>query len=154
MYVDEVHWMYYFCWHPLGSKLIAVKEDLQYQKTLVEKEQEFYDRLRNFDPPPATDRDYCKREDAIWSALAEEYKYLDAASKEMARQLKECKENLIEAAEGKSSRGAGITLSKSKGRETVDYKSAFEYYAEDCRITDKEMEKFKKLSADSWRITT
>jgi len=153
LYVSRLKEMMYFSYHPIGSKLIWVKEDSEYQKILVEKEQEFYARLKNFDPPPATERDYKKRDDKVWSALSEEYKYLHKFHEEITLQLKECRDQLINACDGSSCKGNGVTVSKSATKQLVDYKQAFIDTTKKFEISEDELSKYKKDIKESWRVT-
>jgi len=147
MYVAQVEEMMYFTYHPLGSKLIWCAADPEYQKKMVDKVLEFHARLQQFDPPEPTDKDYDQRQDDVWNDLAEKYKYLLSTSKEMDRQLEECKASLIAQAKDRSTMGAGIKVCKMTRKGNIDYSKIIE-------IRGVDLEKYRKNTTNCWRITT
>lgn len=147
MYVAELTEIMYFSYHPLGSKLIWVKEDKDYQKKMVDKVLEFHARLQQFDAPDPTDKDYDQRDDAVWNDLAEQYKYLFNASKEMNNQLEEIKTALIEQAKNRSTMGSGVKVCKMDRKGNIDYSKITE-------IRDIDLDKYRKPSTSCWRIIT
>ncbi len=147
MYVAKVNEMMYFSYHPLGSKLIWVKEDKDYQKKMIDKVLEFHARLQQFDAPDPTDKDYDQRDDEVWNDLAEQYKYLSNASKEINNQLDEIKNALIKQAKDRSTMGSGVKVCKMNRKGNIDYSKIIE-------IKDIDLEKFRKTSIICWRIIT
>jgi len=147
MYVTEHEEMIYFTYHPLGSKLIWCKADLHYQKKMVDKVLEFHARLQQFDPPEPTEKDYDQRNDEVWNDLAEQYKYLLHTSKEIDKQLEQCKINLIQESQERSTMGSGIKVCKMNRKGNVDYSKITE-------ISHLDLDKYRKPSSTSWRIIT
>jgi putative phage-type endonuclease len=147
MLVAQVSEMMYFSYHPLGSKLIWCTADDKYQKKMVDKVLEFHARLQQFEAPDPTDKDYDQRDDEVWNNLAEQYKYLLNASKEMNNQLEEIKIALIEQAKNRSTMGSGVKVCKMDRKGNIDYSKIIE-------IRDVDLEKYRKPLTSCWRITT
>ncbi len=147
LYVSRHSAMWYYCYHPLGSKSILVKADIDYQKKMASKIIEFHEGLKNFIPPQPTDRDYVKRIDIEWDLLAEHYKFLKNFKDELESQLDEAKDKLIKMCSGQSSEGGGIKVLRSMRKGSIDYLKAFDRDPE-------ELEKYRKESTETWRIIT
>jgi putative phage-type endonuclease len=142
MEVCEVEMAYYFSFHVTGSVLLKVYRDEKYIQDLVAQEEKFYECIREFEAPELMDRDYVHYTDAKWGNLVEEYKEL----KRLVARQEDIKKQLIAMAGGQNSMAFGLKLTKCTRRGSVDYSRIPE-------LQDVDLEKYRKVSSDYWRIT-
>lgn len=121
LWVSGADIAYYFSYTPESQKTIEVKPDLEFIKMMVNKEREFFLNLQNFTPPPATDKDFVKRDDDLWNFHTEKYK-LAKLEKTKYQEEEDIHRNiLISLSDGQSCQGNGIRISKTLTKGRVDY---------------------------------
>lgn len=137
------------------SIVIIVEENPIMQPQIIQSSKIFYDRMMNFDPPPACEHDNIKIEDESLIGLLQRYKRLTTLSKSNELEMQEIKSKVITHLERENIKRAIIGNSKisytvSKGK--VDYKSLAEkLIPEDILI--KERESFRSDPIESWRFS-
>ena len=126
-----------------------VFQDKEHQKHLLEKAKEFWKMIENDIPPAMTDRDYLERDDDEFLDVA--FAYYEKASKikELELQIKPFKARLIELTGGRNTKGAGVTIRASKGRQ----KTNMELLRSDYDIDDKTFAKYQECGKDYVTIT-
>lgn len=125
---------------------ITIKRDDAYIENMIKAEKEFFDRLMNFNPPSATDRDFIKRNDDLWNFHTKEYQ-LSKQEKEKYQQLEDVHRNiLISLCDGQSSQGNGIRVSKTMTKGRVKYDAIPE-------LKEIDLEKYRGKPVTSYRFT-
>lgn len=145
LWVSNADIAYYFSYTPESQKILEVKPDLAFIENMIKSEKEFFDRLMNFNPPPATDRDYVKRDDKEWRIHAEVYRETKGKLKEYEEKEKALRNELIILSGGLSSKGNGITISKSLRIGNVDYSSI-------PQLQDIDLNLYRKPKTEVWTI--
>ena len=120
---DRVHWI--------------VNRDDKFIKEMNQKEKIFYDCLMNLTPPELTNKDYVIREDFQWSMHVEEYKNAKEQFNMWKAKEEHLRQSLISLADGKSTKGLGVTVSKVIRKGVVDYNAISELKSID-------LEKYRK----------
>jgi hypothetical protein len=146
MEVSGVKKAYYFSFTGEYNALIEVQRDDAYIETMISKEKEFWDCIKNFEPPEMCDRDCIEITDPRWNILVDQYRFASKASKDYERNAENAKQELIELSEGKNARGNGLRLTKSFRKGSVDVESLAEFAG-----VDKDL--FRKKPTNYWRIT-
>lgn len=158
--VPDIHWpqiqtqmlvmdtpmmLYTSYWMDELAFVIAVRNEEACQN-IIKTSKEFYDAMLNFTPPPMTDKDYIVRKDEEWELLCIKLKYAQDNLKAWEKYEKETKESIIKLANGQSSVGYGIRLSKIFIKGRIDYDSIPE-------LNSVDLEKYRKGTIETWRIT-
>lgn len=114
---------------------------------LNEQESVFYRKhMIEFEPPELCDRDFVERTDKEWEFLCEERQGIDLAWKELQAQDEENRQAMIELADGRSSIGFGVKLTKYYQKGSVDYSKIPELKTVD-------LNRYRKAGADRWRLS-
>jgi putative phage-type endonuclease len=133
--------------HKDDLQYLEIGADETYQDDLLAKESEFWERMVNFDPPPATDRDLVcmDHNEAFMQKMASISEWA-----EEARKLKELidagKKELISQSSGRSitTRLGKMTRYLERGR--IDYEAIPELQGVD-------LNKFRKAAFEKWRFS-
>lgn len=120
---DWIHWQ--------------VDRDEKFIKLMNEREKIFYDCLMNLNPPEMTDRDYTIREDIEWKMAVESYKLAKQEKEAKEKEEKKYKDVIIQLADGKSTKGYGVSIAKIVRKGNIDY-SAIE------ELKSIDLEKYRK----------
>lgn len=126
--------------------LIEVERDDDYIAKMMIEEASFYKKMRTFEPPSLSDKDYVERLDTAWSSNAYGLAQVQEELKLLKEKEKEYRENLIKLSDGQNSFGAGVRLQKVIRKGTVDYSSIAE-------LKNVNLEEYRKSPVESWRIT-
>ena len=140
--LQSMHYMSYF---EGDFVVVTVDRDNMYIEMLILTEKRFWNQLQNFEEPDFSDGDFVKKEDSMWVEAANKYMI---AKEELARaedMEKFWKNELVKLADGKSSKGAGICLSKIVKKGNVDYSKIKELESVD-------LEQYRKKSSTYWRV--
>ena len=140
--VCNVDWVYYYSYAGEDNALLVVNRDDKYIKKLLIEEEKFFECMMNFEAPELCDRDYTCQDSARWAKLAEELQQI----KLLKGREEEIKQELIALANGRNSRGAGITLAKCVRKGSVDYSKVPE-------LVNVDLDPYRKKSSEYWRIT-
>ena len=101
----------------------SVNRNDEFIEKMNEQEKIFYDCLMNLTPPELTEKDYVIREDLQWKNSCEAYKKLNEEIKNLEKEREFYKNSLISLANGKSTKGLGVTVSKVIRKGNIDYNS-------------------------------
>ena len=72
-------------------------------------------------PPPAGEKDFIKRKDDEWVALAEEWRDIHSQLDSLTKREKELRKQLVDLSDDKSCVGGGIRFKRSEGKGRVSY---------------------------------
>lgn len=106
---------------------------------------EYTNCIDNFKIPALTDKDKVERLDDEFCEKAARFKELKAQEKAIKKELDALKKDLIKLADGKPTKGAGVSVYPIAGRETIDYKSIPE-------LQDIDLDQYKKQGKSSWGV--
>ncbi len=139
---ENIYWSY------RDSKGVALheKRDNPYIDALEQKEGIFYLGLINGVPPALTDRDYVERNENHWSYLASLEREAYQMEKIWKQKKEEFRSEMIDMAEGKSSIGGGIRLSKYECQGRVNYASIPE-------LKGLDLDKYRDKTIVRWRFS-
>jgi len=141
--INEIH---YFSYKDGETALITVPRDEVFIKRLLAENKKFWKCVENLTPPPLSERDYKKRSDLEWAKAVSSWK--DSKLDLEAAKTRESiyRESLIGMADRTNSIGSGVRVQRVLRMGSVDYKSVPE-------LKDVDLEKYRKESIESWRIT-
>ncbi len=140
-------WMYYVSYVSDDDCIIfKVYRDDEYIDKMLEKIKEFKQNLDSFTPPELCDDDYQIVDNDEWTKLAHFYKCAKQKGDYWKDIADKSREQMIEMANGQSSIGAGIKLSKYSVKGRVDHKKMIDDY-------DIDENRYRKPSTVNWRIS-
>lgn len=140
--VCELDMMYYFSFDGEKGVVLKVFRNEKYIQELIEKEEQFFECMKNFEAPPLCDRDYEIHTDALWFKVAERWKELESLEKEKEQLRKQ----LIALSSGRNAMGAGIRVSKCIRRGNVDYSLI-------PQLENVDLNSYRKKGIEYWRIS-
>lgn len=140
---ENIYWSY------RDSKGVALheKRDNPYIDALEQKEVIFYLDLINGVPPALTDRDYVQRDENRWSFLASLEREAYQMEKIWKQKKEEFRSEMIDIADGKSSIGGGIRLSKYECQGRINYASIPE-------LKGLDLDKYRDKTIVRWRFSS
>jgi len=128
-----------------GVHLVVHRDDAYIEK-LIAKEREFWECVTTKTPPPLTDRDYQQKDgNERWAYAGRRLREIDEIVKGLTAEKDILKAQLIADAEGISSRGEGVLLTKSMPKGSVDYTSIPELIGVD-------LDRYRKPSREVWTL--
>jgi len=140
MYVTGADLIYYFSFDGFDGVIVPVSRDDEYIARMVVEEKKFFDNMTSKQPIDEG------RTDLEWLSLAEKWKTLAAMLKELEQQETEIRNQLIELANNKFARGWGVSVTPFERKGNIDYSSIPE-------LASVDLDKYRKPSTTSWRIT-
>lgn len=143
--VCGIDFINYFSFDGERGVLIEVPRDDKYIKKMLQKEKLFYECIQQLVPPEQTDNDFDFRSDDIWKNAANEWILLNEKLKEIEKKEESLRNFLIEMANKKNSRGAGIKVSKVIRKGNVNYSIIPE-------LKEIDIEKYRKGPIECWKI--
>lgn len=149
MSVLGLEMMYFFSYcpeHEEPTATLKVYRDEEYIKTLIEKESHFYHHHMLKNIAPENIPQIKKIDSQNWKSLVDEYKKLDAQSKEFELRKNEIKDLLVQISNSENASGHGISLQRIERKGIIPYSSI-------PQIKDMDLESFRKPSTFSWRIS-
>ena len=138
--------IYYWSYDGSQGVCVEVFRDDVYIEEMIQKEKEFWDCVQTLEAPELTDRDFTERSDDIWKAASSTYLEISKELKALEKKEKEAREYLISLAGNQNTKGFGVRLTKYVRKGNVDYSAIPE-------LQDIDLEKYRKKSSESWRIT-
>lgn len=129
--------------------LIEIERDEKFIEKILKAEVEFWNRLVNLSPPPPLDSDYSECEDPTFITLATEYIELDNEIKLLESKKMALKGSIIDLCGGISTKGGGIKVRRSNGRQIINWKGVQEKF----QIHENDLKEFTSQTKDSWAIT-
>ncbi len=136
----------YFSYDGSEGVIVKVFRDNEYIKKMIMKEQEFWECVQSFQAPELSLRDYESKNDSVWLNTALKWRQTNSQLKMLEEQEKTMRQALIDMAQGKSSIGAGLKLTKSLCRGNVDYSKIPE-------LNGVPLESYRKKPIEKWRIS-
>jgi putative phage-type endonuclease len=124
------------------GRAFTIKKDECIVREILEKANDFYGRMLNFDPPKDT---HVEREDEMWQQLAQQFLKAKEAKEKAESSLEEVRAAIIHAAGEESCRGFGVTATKCLGPSRIDYSNIPELKTID-------LNKYKKPGKETWRV--
>ncbi len=124
MEVAGVNQIYFMSYNPDDVEpcaIVKVDFDLEFCVEMRRACADFYKRLHRREPPEATDRDVVVREDKAWFAMEEELLTLMRQGESIEARKEDLRKQMIEACEGKPTRGYKLKLSPYTVRGNIDY---------------------------------
>lgn len=100
-----------------------VLPDPKAHRLLGEEWERFFGYLESDEAPPLMSRDVVEREDDDWQEAASRYRELKAAITDLQADLKAAEKRLKDLADGKSCKGAGVTVTRYWRQGSIDYKA-------------------------------
>jgi putative phage-type endonuclease len=147
LYVTGLQSIFYYSFDGTDGVTIVVKRDDAYIEKMVEQEKIFYDCLINKTPPEPSENDYVEREDELWSQCAQQWKYTNEQIKSLEKEEEHLRKQLIFLSGASNVRGGGLSLCRVIRSGHIDYSKIPELRGVD-------LDKYRKPSIDTWRITT
>jgi len=145
IYVCNLPKIDYWSFDGHDGVIVEVAKDIQYLKTLLNKELEFYEFMRTSTPPPLSDRDFVIRDDNAWSEATAVWrnakKDFDAASE----CLDAARQTLISMAVENNTSGCGIKMVKSLRAGAIEYSNIPE-------LKNVNLDQYRKKSIVSYTI--
>lgn len=137
--------LHYFSYSESSFHLVEVERDDKYIQKLYAKEECFWQKVLDFDPPNLTDKDFVRKSGSEWEEAAARWAASNAKLKEIEQQEKAFRQRLIELAENQSCQGGGIQLQKVVRRGAVDYSGI-------PQIAGIDLDKYRKPPVETWRL--
>lgn len=126
--------------------IIEVKQDIQYQDKMMEKELDFFAALRDKTPPEPGVRDMVTREDREWLMVEEELYHLMYKMQEDDARREYLRDRLIQMSGDRPTMGYRMKAFPVGRKGQVDYKEIPELKGVD-------LEKYRKPVQMGWRVT-
>ena len=123
----------YFSYLPDQKEGIVVeikKDDLLIEE-MLEQEEKFYEMMLSKTPPPLSERDYALKDDANWNDAAHEWLELSRYIDSLTEKKEQLRDQLILLANGHSSKGSGIRVTRSMNKGLVNYRNIPELFGVD-----------------------
>jgi len=141
----EIKSMFYLVFYSGEIKILNVQRDNGFIKRMIEQETDFWNCLQNLEAPELTEKDFTEREDMEWIETADRWKESKRSLKQLEDQEKYYRERLIDLSGKSNCKGAGIKLSRTIRRGSVDYGTIPEI----CGIN---LNEYRKEPIETYRI--
>lgn len=139
-------YVYYLSFDGTEGVILGLTRDDKYIEKLVAAEKNFYEKhMLGFESPDVEKKQYREATDPRWMEYSKELRKVIKQKKELELQEEMLRASLIELCQGESTRGNGISLSKSMRKGAVDYGKIVELKGVD-------LEKYRKAPTESWKI--
>lgn len=148
MYVCGLQSMYYYSFDGMDGTAITVIRDDDYIDKMIVEELKFYECLQNKTPPERQEGDYIERDDDLWQQCASRWISINNSMKDLEKEEKEIRDQLIFLSGESNTKGAGISLCQVKRKGTVDYSTLIKKLS----VADDLIEQFRKPEISSWRL--
>lgn len=145
LFVCSLEKAFYFSYTEVSSVVLEVYRDDKFIEKMIQKEEAFYECMINFTSPELTDRDYAEREDEAWKKYAISYIENKKMLQDLETKEKALKQELIRLSEKKNCRGAGISLSRTMRKGSVDYSQISE-------LNHINLDNYRKSPVEVWTI--
>lgn len=137
--------MFYYSFDGKDGVMLKVIRDDKFLQELLRKEKEFWECVTNLEAPELTEKDYTQREDSEWINKATHYLLMKEKAKTIENTMDSLKKDLIQLSGNFNSQGAGLKLFRTVRKGNIDYSNIPE-------LSGVDLEKYRKLSSESWRI--
>jgi len=146
MEVCQVEQMIYFSYNEEKPVILEVYRDEKYIKKLLTLEKEFYACMQELKAPPLSDRDYISVETPERTELALKWMALKTSLNALEKEEKELRNALISTSCNRNSIGAGIKITRSLRKGSVDY-------AKIPELRGINLEQYRKKPMEVWTLT-
>lgn len=147
MTVCDLDSMYYFSFDGYDGVIVEVERNFEYCEKMIEEERKFYKYLLDGTTPEPEEDDYIQRDDDLWAQYASKWKTISMTLKELEEVEQDLRKQLIFLSGESNTRGVGISLCEIKRKGHIDY-------AQIPELKGVDLEKYRKASTTSWRITS
>ncbi len=147
LYVTGLDSIFYYSFDGVEGTCVLVKRDDEYIEKMVIEEKKFYECIINKTAPQQGENDYIERDDILWENVVYHWKNANDRKKMIEKEEEELRSQLIFLSGGYNVRGSGISLCKINRKGSVDYSKIPE-------LKNVDLEKHRKESTTSWRIST
>lgn len=139
--------MYYCSFDGTDGVILEVPRDPFYIKSLVQEESKFWNCILELEMPPLMNKDFADlSDDEQWDLLSRQYISNNAKLKELEKKEEELRAALISYSANKNVQGAGLRVSRSLCKGSVDYSLIPELQGVD-------LDRFRKNSYTKYRIS-
>lgn len=111
----------YLSWSRAMGVKVIVQRDEDYCKILIEREEEFYDRLNSFKAPSPTDKDVVEVNDDTAIILARSYRAVQTKIDELTKEKEEIREALINSISHPRANVGDLKLRRDLVRGRIEY---------------------------------
>lgn len=146
MDIVDVDSMIYFSFDGEKGVSILVMRDKEYCKNLFQIEMTFLEKLRDFLPPDAVDKDWLKVTDSEIDNVVEQYRELIKQEKEIAQEKETLKKYILQHVSHPRVNIKDCWIQKVRRKGNIDYDEILKDYGVD------DAEEYRKPSIESWRI--
>jgi putative phage-type endonuclease len=147
MIVCELDSIYYFSFDGQNGTLIKVKRDDIYCNGMIENEKDFFRRIKEFQPPEATEKDYARVDCPNAIAKAQRIKQLKAQANELQKEADMLLDELTSETGFQSCDFGGVCkLSKVIRKGAISYSDIPELKVIDLEQYRKQPSTFMRLS--------
>lgn len=143
--VCELEMAYYFSYSPDNFALIQVYRDDSFINKMIKKETEFWECIQDFVPPPLMERDYILKDDPQWSEAASRWIFASQKLKDLEKEEKLAREELLSLSQNQNVMGSGIKLTRMLRKGNVEYNKIPELEAVNLEV-------YRKKPVEYWRI--
>lgn len=142
---SKLDMLWYYSFDGEKGISIAVQRDDDYIEEMIAKEAAFWELVQTFTPPPMTTKDYNKRECAVWAAYGNRLGEIDILMSGLKKEKELIKKELVADANGQSTKGGGIILTKSFPTGKVNYGIVPELIGVD-------LDQYRAAKKESWTL--
>jgi len=139
----DVIWYYSFDGN--SGVALRVERDNEFIKRMIDAELAFWECVQKKEPPEMTYKDYEDRSSAKRVAYHDRLVEIERQIKSLESEKKIIKDDLIKDANGRSTSGSGLLLTKSYPKGRVDYSAIPE-------LQDMDLEQYRKPSKPVWTL--
>jgi len=143
--VANLNLLHYFSYREGEFYLVEVERDEKYIHKMQSTEEVFWENLSDFKPPELSDRDYIDKDDDLWLRTAQNWSDSHNKLVEIKGEEKSYRESLIQLANNKNCRGAGVKIQKVVRKGSVDYKSI-------PSLSGVDLEGYRNSPVETWRL--
>ena len=146
MAVTGLKTLFYFCFDGETGILLEIERNDSYIEIIYREEEEFWNRLQNFDPPPLSNKDFIPMDSLEWNQTAYEYSMMKKMREKYEREEEALRQRLIDLAGSKSAQGGGIQISRYIRKGSIDYGSV-------PQLHGLNLEEYRKKPTEGYKIT-
>lgn len=115
--------IWYYSFNGKSGASVHVERDDDYISKMIDQEIIFWECVLESSPPSLTNRDYLCRDSATWAAMSSRIDAIDAQMSSLKNEKEVIRNELIKDADGQSSKGCGLTLTRTFPKGLINYKN-------------------------------
>lgn len=148
MYVCEKDYSYLYVFYKGDFVLHTVDRDDDYIERLVQRERDFYESMLTGKPPEFSEKDYVYNDSDEWVLKANQLAHISGQIAKLEDMQKTLKDDLIHLANGKKTKGFGVSVYKTSRKGSIDTVKLDKELAKSGKST----EDFRKKPTESWCV--